>query len=1000
VRKRAAERGGLVVVRGAKGIGKSTAVRVALYRVLQLPLKVDNQYYKPVAVAVREYDRDKAERFTHAARGLGLYPIFYLDPSSPRAYPKEPAGPYQPEISIEEVRSAVVRMRDVTGAVAVVVLSNDQYRAVENLVDNAMVIDADQLLAPKKEKYVEALVKSYSNCPSEVVESVAGAIASQYDNYAVAAVLAADWLRRSGCGVEGVEKIVENTKGDIHRFILHYLWYGLFKGSNAAAERYAPLLLAVGFFGPHPPKLAEAIVRAFGEKPEDTVIRWFSQPLHGTLYEAIRKVAHGAVYKRFKVGNYELCHGSKEESCRLVEICSKVLKKVLQKGYSVEEVTAEYAKLVAKALEAPGPDGERQIDSLIDDFLQAYDHVAEDGRWRIRYETKGPGGVKTVEDVVDELDVLSALYGMATLPGRTPQSLEGWFFVGNMKVGVVSLYLYPHLRERSEELIRRAAMIVHEIGKRGFHTTVDAGRAMGIVAAGQWNNATDEELEKAVKLASATLLHFASASFIVLNNIESLLSETWRRLVGGRTRVEGERRRRVADVLTLVIHNAVSGHLISLPFLFTVGLDKHDRATLAQRFNVLYNATSNLGRRLLLDMLLYALEWGVYGISLVAMLLGKPQVGPKEAFEEVTKRVKKLVSNLHGVEKAYIAAPLYPRLAMHYTYFGEFDKAVEHAEEALKELDELWKAYERDKASVEEVLRPYLQLRRLKPDLEEELNDISTYVYHHVAFVYMAIDELDKAMKCAERACELARKLGYVSYEVLSCGMPPRLETVRGGVPPVEEFEGVWQMASQAVDLLGAETVAAALGHYVVALASTGDLGKVEEVLKEWGWVLELYPTVSGLTYGVLSLFDKQYIERAAGHLSEWTRANLPKLADVMHDAVETGLFARDLKIAELAWKTLNVVYYEEGMVNALFEVASKSDNLFLSALVGLAHCKKGEEWGLKLARAAARAVSNSKGIAGRLFGELVEALKMATMGNCIIYEALKAVYKLYYFHV
>jgi len=365
VRKRVVEGGGLVVVKGAKGIGKSTAVQVALYRILQVPLKVGDQYYKPVVVVVDDYDKDISERFIHVARGLGLYPIFYLDPSKSRAYPKEPTGLYQPEMSMGELRSTIDKLRDITGAVAVVVFSNDQYHVVKDFVDNAIVIDADQLLAPKKEKYVEALVKNYSGCSGKVVERITDAIASHFaDGYAVSAVLAADWLKRDGCRGEEVEKAIERARGDVHRFTLHYLWYGLFNGDEAMADRYAPLLLAVGFFGPHPPKLVKAVVRAFGGEPEDAVVRWFSQPLYGTLYGAIIIVAHGAVYRQFGVGGDELCHGSKEGPCRLVEICAEALVGVPRKRYSgVEEVAVEYAKRVAERLKAPGPDGVRKSTS-------------------------------------------------------------------------------------------------------------------------------------------------------------------------------------------------------------------------------------------------------------------------------------------------------------------------------------------------------------------------------------------------------------------------------------------------------------------------------------------------------------------------------------------------------------------------------------------------------------------------------------------------------------
>jgi len=186
----------------------------------------------------------------------------------------------------------------------------------------------------------------------------------------------------------------------------------------------------------------------------------------------------------------------------------------------------------------------------------------------------------------------------------------------------------------------------------------------------------------------------------------------------------------------------------------------------------------------------------------------------------------------------------------------------------------------------------------------------------------------------------------------------------------------------------------------VVALISASRLSDVEKVLEEWGCALELDPVASALTYGVLSLFNERHLEKAVGHLPEGARANLPRLADALHNAVETSLFTKIPEIAMPAIKTLALVHGVD-VIKALFEVASASNKLFLSALVGLAYCKRSEEWGLKLARAAARAGSQLfKGTFSRLFSELYKALEGVAVGNCVTDEVLRAVYKLYYAHV
>jgi len=495
-----------------------------VYHFLRGAVGVGERVYKPIAVKVRDaVDRDLLQNFVEVANGVGYLPVLYFDPSALPAYPEEAGEEYKPEAPVDVVKEVVARLFEVVKpekrrVVTLVTLSNDQYRVVEEEISKRvesgagrwlLVIDADEVLKEEKADFVKEVVEKYSGCRGEAVKRVADAIALQFaDGYAVAAVLAADWLGKNRCSSGEVEKAVERARRDVRRFALDYIWHTALGKDENVARWAAPLIIAIGFFGPHPPKLGETIAVAmspvveeiFGRgsvRRDDNVLKWLTQPLHGILYETIRKVAHGAVYRRFKVGNDELCQGSKEESCRLVEICSNVLKKVSQKRYSVGEVAVEYAKRVAEKLEAPGPDGERQIDSLIDDFLKAYDHVAEDGRWRIRYKTKSG---RAVEDVVDELDIKTALYGVAVLPVWFSwlKSLEEWFFVGGRKVGVIAQYLYPILRGRGGELVKRAAAVVEGARRRGFYTDEDLWRAIGIAAAGQWDGATDEELEKSV----------------------------------------------------------------------------------------------------------------------------------------------------------------------------------------------------------------------------------------------------------------------------------------------------------------------------------------------------------------------------------------------------------------------------------------------------------------------------------------------------------------------
>jgi len=373
------------------------------------------------------------------------------------------------------------------------------------------------------------------------------------------------------------------------------------------------------------------------------------------------------------------------------------------------------------------------------------------------------------------------------------------------------------------------------------------------------------------------------------------------------------------------------------------------------------------------------------------------QVDPWETFKELARRVEEFVSRLNDVEKAYAVALLYPRLAYWHSLFDKVSKAKEFADKAVEALKELEKSYAKDEASTEEKLWEYLRVMQIRPNLRETLGDLGAHVHYHVAFAYMIADELEKAVKYAKISYKMAKESREVYNKVVSFSLLWRLETVREGVPPVEEFERAWLRALQDVNSLGVETVANALGHYVVALASVGRLSDVEKVLEEWGWALGRDPDASALTYGVLSLLEGKYLGMAVEYLPEWARANLPKFAEALYEAVEAGLFAEG--DAETATRTIENNYGREA-VEALTWAMLDSGKLFLSALVGLAYCERGEEWGLKLARVASRLGSSISGLHSRLFRELAKALEVVTVGKCITDEVLGVTYKLYYSQV
>jgi hypothetical protein len=293
--------GGVVVVRGKKGEGKSSLAKAFLAKLM---------ICEPAAVIeLRDttVDIDSLKSAVDRIGEAGRTPVLYYDPSKTGAYPAGApwSGEYMPASALPQVNivaSLVKRVVVDKHVPAVIVLSDDLYDLVKEQLRSGegLKVAEVEVSLENEAGFLAGLVEEYSaeegvGCEPGVVEQVAKDASRYGANRAVVAVLAADWLRRSKCNPTVVEEALERAGGRAEEFVLDYIWYAVLDADRETANTFAPLILLTAIFGPIPQGLGEELLIALGASEDKVsgsgVVKWFSQPLHGTVLEALLRLA-------------------------------------------------------------------------------------------------------------------------------------------------------------------------------------------------------------------------------------------------------------------------------------------------------------------------------------------------------------------------------------------------------------------------------------------------------------------------------------------------------------------------------------------------------------------------------------------------------------------------------------------------------------------------------------------------------------------------------------
>jgi len=217
------------------------------------------------------------------------------------------------------------------------------------------------------------------------------------------------------------------------------------------------------------------------------------------------------------------------------------------------------------------------------------------------------------------------------------------------------------------------------------------------------------------------------------------------------------------------------------------------------------------------------------------------------------------------------------------------------------------------------------------------------------------------AVYSARAACKDAMALDNVNLMLRACFAFFKAAAACYGRINPDDFEAIWRIARQFIE---GGALADVLGKYLVALAVAGRHGEVERALEEWGGVLESDRSAALATYAALAMFDLKYAERALRYLPDDVKSDLPRYADALHEAVESGQLPDSGP-----WPT--GVLESTGGVGALLALS----------FLGVAFCR--QPWGLKLARAAAKAFARAVQRYGIRIDYYLHALEEPKSSNC-----------------
>jgi len=860
-----------VVLKGPRGVGKSTLAKYVAYSML-MQERVDY-------VVVPEGPINVNELLTTVAslqrRVLLLFDVHPREVYMPRFLPGAVEGAEKPlEAAAKVVNSLLAAAElDPVGRLRVLVTaSDDELKALGVKLDPAAEYRVDlgnvEFLAEVVRSYMGESAKSCQG-----VENLARIIKEHHPDgaYTLVAKYAGLWLKDNGCNARDVERAVEEAKKEPKLFLANYIWHVLLRGSGDLARKVAVPLLLHAVFGPvpigvtyitkavkngvwrflKPEELEGASLEFLREDALEPIAKWLAQPHEDLVEETLR----------------DLAGLNGEEARKLYKEALGDLIKVLD--WSRDEVLKEGDQFIIKLCII----GERQrsetaLLAFVGRRLAAVFKGGESRRcWRrvaliAGYALAGhivlPKKERVPEDVIEVLgDALRpcAVDAYLTIDGMIPP----------FSIGVAQLMPIRELNITSPfadtDTIKDATETARELTarwrRRGDFWSPEVFYALGLAtlaAGGEVDEETADRLLYAASFAVQQVFHPA-AVLPILESWKPLGEKAPHRFVNALATVSQlERLDPETAPCIYCLLRQLKSHLLEAKRIWPLVEAIH--------------AYSNLLRKDLIPI------WDRWEVAVADMCLLYREV--KKSIATAPDRGVSVKRLLDAVAKAFVLAVALEiddlaSLVKEQCGLGDLVEEAEAVrttlEEAAAHLDELRKIMENDADFAE-----WATARNVTGDVGEVVEDFRGWFTYVLALYKLdhAIDEkgeldaekLEEVAEEFEKVAEIHKRLKHWGSYLIARGraLRTRVLATNSWEELLERAKGFWELWKEAEKHLEPTvgylaTAAHALGEYLVYLAASGDKRDAEELLKEWRWLLDYDGEVSVVTRLMLRLF-------------------------------------------------------------------------------------------------------------------------------------------------